>query len=139
MNDAAWCRARLDELEDRVRGFAQTHGRFEAVLDDYRVVWHDAAGREVFAYHLDPCREEVAQTLKRLAEQLARLRDVVARMDAAGEPAADVRRFSDEAAWLRAEADREVRTAHHRADRSLDETSASRDSAEHARRVLASI
>jgi hypothetical protein len=118
---------------------AQSQHRFEADLEDLRIVWHDAAARELFARYLEPHRAEVRRVVDRLAEQLTRLREVVARMEEAAGPATDLLRFSEEIDRLRELVRREVSTVHHRVDRALDESSEARLHAEQARHSLARI
>jgi hypothetical protein len=139
MNDPDWCRTRLDEMEDGLRRLNYSDDRMTGVLDETRQVWADVASREAFARFIDPYRSDTSKALKRLASQLARLREVVARMDEAEAPATEILRLSDESAQMRQEADIEIYTAHHRVDRALDEAAAAVDCAVQAEQVLATI
>jgi len=139
MYDAAWCRTRLDQLEDCLRRLGHCEERFAGVVGEARQLWRDAASREAFARFIDPCRADAEKTRKRLGAQLDRLRDVVARMQEAEKPAAEIQKFSEEAARLREDADHEMYTAHHRVDRALDEAGAALELVEQTRQVLAAI
>jgi hypothetical protein len=139
VNDVAWCRAVLDRLEERLLGLAQVLKRFDQDLEEARLSWSDTAARDVFDRYLDPQRQDGAGTLTKLGEQLALLREVLGQMESAEAPAAEVQRLSDEAARLREQADNELRTAHHNVDLALEDAFAAHQSADHARRVLASI
>lgn len=139
MNDPAWCRTRLDTLDDELRQLSFGESRFGEVLQEVRATWADSAAQDVFARHLDPLREETTEVRERMLAQLTALREVVARMDEAEAPAAEVQQLSDDSARRRQDAENAADSAHQRADRSLEESSSAQQYADDALRTLQSI
>jgi hypothetical protein len=139
MNDVAWCRAALDRLDDRLRGFAEWVRRFNRDLDEALTVWTDTAARDVFARYLNPHRQSVQATLTVLRQQLDLLRAVVERMASAEAPATRIQLLADEAARLRLRAESEARSAHRHADAALEEAATARARADEVQEVLGGI
>jgi len=139
VNDPAWCRSRLDTLDDELRQLSYGESRFGEVLQEVRQTWADSAAQDVFTRHLDPLRDETAEIRERLTAQLTVLREVVGRMDEAEAPAAEVQQLSDDSARRRQEAEDAADSAHQRADRSLEESSTASQYADDALRTLQSI
>lgn len=139
MNDPAWCRSRLDTLDDELRQLAFGEGRFAETLHEVRLTWADSAAQDVFARHLDPHRDVSAEVRERLLAQSTVLREVVGRMDEAEAPAAEVQQLSDDSARRRDEAAQDTDSAHQRADRSLEESSTAQQFTDDALRTLQSI
>jgi hypothetical protein len=139
VNDSTWCATRLSALESDLNQLQFVDSRFGEQLRELRAGLGGAVAVELFNRYLGPYQEETTRSREQQRAHLESLRAVVARMEDAEAPLNEIQHLSDSSARRLSDAASEVATAHHRADRSFEESTGARESSNEALWILQSI
>lgn len=120
MIDPAWCRAALTRIGDRLAALQGQTRRLAGELGNARLLWNDAAAREIGGRYLDPMESSLAAEATALEAVAARLASAVALIEQASETAVSVQQALDAMAGGRGQLLQSLRSVHHCVDVSLN-------------------